>query len=187
MNNEELKSILEQIKNWLIVIAVLLFVNLIVLIVVNGDGIRNYNASSSGGSGSGSGTNNEETNEDYDVSNFESVNAEQLFSKINESGTHVVYIGRASCGFCTKFLPVMEEAQDQLGFKTIYFDLTQIIDFNKNTITDTTTYEKLAAYHEEFGATPMVLVFKDGAYVNGTVGYTDLESYVSFLNSVGIK
>jgi len=81
----------------------------------------------------------------------------------------------------------MEEAQNKLGFKTIYFDLTQIIDFSANTITDTTTYEKLSAYHEDFGATPMVLVFKDGAYVNGTVGYTDVDTYLSFLKSVGIE
>jgi len=81
MKNEEIKNILLQIRNWLIAATILLLINIIVLIVVNGDGIRNYDASSSGGSGSGSGTNNEETNADYDVGNFESVTAEQLFNK----------------------------------------------------------------------------------------------------------
>lgn len=180
MNNEEVKSILSQIRNWLIVIAVLLFLNTIILIVVNGDSNGTYNEDMSG-------TSNEETNTDYDVSAFERVSAEGLFSKINESGYHVVYIGRASCGYCTKFLPIMEEAQKNLGFKTLYLDITDVIDFSAQKITDQDTYDKLTAYHSDFGATPMVLVFKDGAYVNGTVGYTDLESYVSFLNSVGIK
>lgn len=187
MNGEEIKNILCQIKNWLIIIAILLFVNTIILIVVNGDGIRNYNASSSSGSGSGAETSNDEINTNYDVSAFEKVSAEQLFSKINESGYHVVYIGRSTCGYCTRFLPVLEEAQNNLEFKTLYLDITEVIDFSANKIIDQDTYDKLTTYNSNFGATPMVLVFKDGAYVDGTVGYTDLETYVSFLNSVGIK
>lgn len=180
MNNEEIKSILGQIKNWLIVIAVLLFVNTVILIVVNGDNNTLSNTESSSGD-------TEETNADYDVSEFERVSAEELFNKINESGYHVVYIGRSSCGYCTKFLPIMKEAQNNLGFKTLYLDITDVIDFNAKTIIDQDTYDKLTAYNSDFGKTPMVLVFKDGAYVNGTVGYTDLETYVSFLNTVGIK
>lgn len=177
MNNEELKNILGQIKIWLMVIAALLLVNVIVLVVVNGDNNSTTNST----------TNEEETDLEYDVSEFEQVSKDDIFNRVKESGYHVVYIGRSTCGYCTKFLPIMKEAQNQLGFKTWYLDITEIIDFVNEKIIDQDAYDKLIAYNEKFGATPMVLVFKDGEYVDGFVGYTDLDTYVGFLNNAGIK
>lgn len=123
-----------------------------------------------------------ETTTDYDVSEFEQLTTSELVSKIEKGGTQVVYIGRSTCGYCVKFAPIMKEAQKDLGFKTIYVDLEQVTEDDAN---------KLMAYdsyvEENFGYTPMVLVFKDGKYVDGWVGYAELDSYKSFLNEAGIK
>ena len=154
----------------LIVIAVILGLNLIINIVKNADSTSNENNTG------------ESTNTDYDVSKFETLTTTEAAEKISKGGTQVVYIGRANCGYCVKFVPILKQAQDDLGYKTIYIDLNEVTSDDK---------EKLVAYdsyvEENFGYTPMVLVFKDGKYVSGWVGYTELEEFKSFLADAGIK
>jgi len=168
-NQIDYTNSLNKIFYALIVIAVILGLNLIINIVTNADSI----------STSKEGT---EENVNYDVSEFETLSTTDAVKKISEGGTQVVYIGRANCGYCVKFIPVLQEAQKDLGYKTIYIDLNEV------TVDD---QEKLVAYdsyvEENFGYTPMVLVFKDGKYADGWVGYTEIEEFKSFLADAGIK
>lgn len=167
-NQIDYTNSLNKIFYALIVIAVILGINLIVNIVTNADVVSKEVT--------------EEENVNYDVSEFETLTTTDTVKKISEGGTQVVYIGRANCGYCVKFIPVLQEAQKDLGYKTIYIDLNEV------TVDD---QEKLVAYdsyvEENFGYTPMVLVFKDGKYVDGWVGYTEVEQFKSFLAEAGIK
>ena len=163
-------EILNKIFYTLIIITVILGFNLIVNIIKNAD-ITSSESNSE-----------ESTSTDYDVSEFETLTTTEAAEKISNGGTQVVYIGRSNCGYCVKFVPILKQAQDDLGYKTIYIDLNEVTSDDK---------EKLVAYdsyvEENFGYTPMVLVFKDGKYVSGWVGYTELDEFESFLSDAGIK
>ena len=45
----------------------------------------------------------------------------------------------------------------------------------------------IEACQELMPGTPMVAVFKDGKYVNGTVGYTEYDAYAKFLEESGLS
>ena len=183
-NINEIVSILDKIKVGLYVIVVLLLINVIVGIInTNNTGvIRNYSLTSSGNN-----DNNDNTDEvpEYDVSKFSEVDYAGLKKIMKDDGTHVVYIGRSSCHFCAMFIPVMTEAQEKYGFKTEYFDITRVFNFNNNSVVDQDAYNELSEYNnffkENFLSTPMVIIFKDGKYVDGTIGYQDINTYSSFL------
>ena len=42
-------------------------------------------------------------------------------------------------------------------------------------------------YKENLLSTPMVVVYKDGKYVSGTVGYQQVETYAKFIEDAGMK
>ncbi|MBQ3021339.1 MAG: thioredoxin family protein [Bacilli bacterium] len=138
---------------------------------------------------------NSEYNTNYDVSSFKEITADEL-KKTVKKGTHVLYIGRETCGWCAAFLPALWEAEEEYKYQTLYIDIAKIIDFEKNVISDEEAYntmigltgEGYETYVEEnFGATPMVLVFKDGKIIAATTGYTEYSTFKTFLNDAGIK
>lgn len=183
MNKEELENILKPFRMYFYVIIGLLVTMLVLLIIVNGDNKKTLD------------TSNEEvdatSSEDYDVSKFEQVDNDKLFEAIAREGYQVVYVGRESCGYCTKFIPALKQAQEEFGYTTIYHDITKVINFSTGAISDQTTYDKIVAINdyikENYGATPMVLVFKDGSYVDGWVGYAEYSKFESFLTSAGLS
>ena len=164
-------GILNRIFYSLLVIAIILGFNLILNIVTNSDNTQTTNT-----------TKDETENSEYDVSEFETLNTTDTIAKINEGGTQVVYIGRSSCGYCVKFIPVMKQVQKDLGFKTIYINLEEVTTEDQAKLVAYDSYVK-----DNFGYTPMVLVFKDGKYVDGWVGYAEADSYKSFLADAGVK
>lgn len=168
-NQVNYTDVLNKIFYVLVIIAVILGLNLIVNIVKSSDTVNNN-------------TTEELTSADYDVSEFETLTTTEAAEKISKGGTQVVYIGRSNCGYCVKFIPTLKQAQKDLGYKTIYIDLNEVTSSDQ---------EKLIAYdsyvEENFGYTPMVLVFKDGKYVDGWVGYTEVAEFESFLADAGIK
>jgi len=174
----EKNTSLEKITTCLYIIIALLFLNTILLTISLGDKKE-----------STTGTEETETL-DYDVSAFISLTTDQFLNQVNESGYQVIYIGRSSCGFCAKILPVLEQAQEEYNYTTLYYDITQIIDFENQVILDEEKYDKILALHtyvdENFGATPMILIYKDGQYINGTVGYMEYSDFATFLEESGI-
>lgn len=165
---------ISQIKNGLYIIIALLIMLIFTVIIVNGD----------------KKTVEEETTTEYDVSEFKSVDFDGFMSATKANGYNVVYIGRSTCGYCAKFLPIMKEAQNKYGYTTIYYDITQVIDFVNNKIIDEDQYNQILSLDdyvkEEFGSTPMVLVFKDGKYIDGWVGYDSYENFASFIEKCGL-
>ena len=183
-NFNQVVSILDKIKVALYIIAALLLFNVIVGIVnTNNTGIlREY--SSKSGENTDNNDNNNEVPE-YDVSEFSEVDYSGLKKIMKGEGTHVVYIGRSTCHYCAMFIPIMTEAQEKYGFKTEYFDITRVFNFTNNSVVDQDAYNELSKYNsffkENFLSTPMVVIFKDGKYVDGTIGYQDINTYSSFL------
>ena len=162
VNNNEIVSNLNTIKVILCLILAVLIVN-VVLTSIN----MNKNVSST----------NENTVEhdhgeeipEYDVSEFKEVSYSEYKKTIKSKGTHVIYIGRETCGYCAMFIPTMVEAQEKYGFKTNYLDISKIFNFEANSVIDQTAYDEMSTFNdffeENFLATPMVVIFKDGKYV----------------------
>ena len=171
-NQINYKDELNRIFFCLVVIALFLFANLCISIFAKSSNKNDNNE------------NNVVTEEtgDYDISEFDEKTVDEALAKIEKGKTEVVYIGRPTCGYCVKFIPSMKTAQKDLGFKHIYIDLEKISSEDSSKLTEIDSYIK-----DNFGYTPMVLVFKNGEFVNGTVGYTDADTYKSFLNEQGIK
>jgi len=178
-NNSEIVEVLKSIKITLYLILIVLVVNVVMLSL----GIN---------SKTDKGDNDvKEEIPVYDVSKYNSVNYSDFKKLTTLKGTHVIYIGRSSCSYCAMFIPIMNEAQEKYNFTTNYFDISSIFDFSNNTIIDKEAYDEMSNLNDFFKenllATPMVVIFKDGKYVDGTMGYQELNSYSKFLEKNGFK
>lgn len=166
-------EILTKIFYTLIVIAVISAANLFVNIIKNGQVAETKES-----------TETEETGE-YDVSMFNEKTTTETIESINKGNTEIIYIGRSTCGYCVKFLPILQEAQNKFGYTTTYIDLTEMTSDDQANLIALDNEEGYIS--ENFGYTPMVLIFKDGKLVNGWVGYAEYDTFASFLNENGIK
>lgn len=128
---------------------------------------------------------------EYDVSKFNEVDYKGFKKLIESKGTHVIYIGRPTCGYCAMFISTMVEAQEKYGFTTDYFDISRVFNFEKNSVVDQEAYDEMSKLNdfmkENFLATPMVLIFKNGKYVDATLGYQDINTYSQFLEKNDFK
>ena len=128
---------------------------------------------------------------EYDVSKFDEVDYDGFKELIASKGIHVIYIGRPTCGYCAMFIPTMVEAQEKYGFTTNYFDISRVFNFETNAVVDQNAYDEMSKLNdfveENFLATPMVLIFKNGKYVDGTLGYQDINTYSQFLEKNDFK
>jgi thioredoxin-related protein len=145
-------------------------------------------------------TKEEETTDDYDVSSFNAIDETGFLETVNKSTLQVIYLGRATCGYCVQFLPTMKEAQDKLGYTTNYVDITAVDtsseDYTKmttmiNNMTETFNkehnYTGENAYEYLYGYTPMFVLAKNGKIVDVWVGYSDYATFAAWLNENGIK
>lgn len=167
-------EILNKIFYSLIAIIIILILLLIVGIVKNNNGSSNISNSTE-----------EEASGDYDVSMFETLTTGDAINKIKEGKTEVVYIGRSTCGYCVKFLPTLQQAQKDYNYKTIYINIEEMTSDDQNKLLELDNDEKYIS--ENFGYTPMVLIFKDGKLVNGWVGYAEYDSFAAFLEDNGLS
>lgn len=186
-NDAELMDVLSKIKISLYLIAALLLINVVVNTINTGNtwSLRGSEPASETEGGS------EDEIPEYDASKYTEVDYKGLKNVMKEDGTHVIYFGRETCSFCAMFIPVMNEAQEKYGFKTYYFDVTRVWNYNTNTVVDQTAYEELTGindfFEENFLATPMVVIYKDGKYVDGTMGYQEIDTYSAFLEKNNFK
>ncbi len=183
MKNNDSQKILNKIFTCSIVIIIILSLNTVILI----------NSSSSFGTNANSdteGNNQAETNAEYDVSAFTEINAKELANKTKGKNT-VVYIGRSTCSWCVKFVPVLTEATEKYKLNTLYIDIAKIINFSEGGNIDQASYDILTKMEtttgfenymsENFGATPMLLIVKDGKLIDAQTGYTESAALNSFL------
>lgn len=148
-------------------------------------------------------TNNGNTNngsnsstEEYDVSAMNEVDLDGALALFEEDGTHVLYMGRSGCTYCREFVPVLNQVQEDLGFKTNYLNVqTFMSNWNAakeelEPLTDKMTVEATAngetgTLGELFinnGYTPALVVIKDGKVVDGFFGYRDATALTKLLN-----
>lgn len=166
-------ELLNKILICLYALIAILVINTTILLVKDG-------STTSPSSSSGS----ESENIDYDVSMFTTVTADTLEDAVEGDTAKIVYIGRDSCGYCVQFLPILQQAQEDYEYETLYLDIT--------TVTTTEQQDKILAFDNEeeflkqnFGGTPMVLLMKDGKMIDTWMGYADYSTYVAWLEENG--
>ncbi len=148
----------------------------------------------SGWSTSSKTTDNNSNNEvSYDVSKMKTVTGKEAAKLFDEKGTHILYIGRPTCGVCVNLLPNLNQVQEELKYTTNYLLLddnfrTEFKDlFDKLTIETSITsggktYEgTFGEILKEGGFTPIVVVIKDGKMVDGFIGYKTYENVLSLI------
>ncbi len=121
---------------------------------------------------------------EYDVSMFTSITADTLAEATAGEESKIVYIGRATCGYCVNFLPILQQAQKDYGYETLYLDIT--------TVTTTEQQDKILELDNEdgflqnkFGGTPMVLLMKNSQIVDTWIGYAEYTEYSAWLEKNG--
>ena len=174
MNKEET---LKKISIYLKVLIVFAVINTILLLVAVGEPGSTTNLSSDDSTESS-------TSGDYDVSMFDAISGDDFINLLSGdgSGTSIIYLGREGCSFCLEFLPVLQQAQNDLGYTTKYLDITTVDEEDANTIMGINDF-----LETNYGSTPLVVIAKDGKYVDGMVGYVDYDEFVNFLNDNNVE
>ena len=172
VETKDYSEVLNKILICLYALIAILVINTTILLVK--DGSTKANTTS----------NNTEENAEYDVSMFTSVTADTLGDAVSSDTAKIVYIGRSTCGYCVQFLPILQQAQTDYGYETLYLDIT--------TVTTTEQQDKILAFDndeeflkENFGGTPMVLLMKNGKLVDTWIGYAEYSEYSAWLEKNG--
>ena len=126
-----------------------------------------------------------EQNDKYDISMFDVINASKVVDLYKSNEIQVIYIGRETCGYCVQFLPILQQAQKDYGYKTKYLDITTVTEEDQKAILAKDNSEKFLKTN--FGATPMVMLIKNGKLVDGWIGYAEYNSFAGFLEKNGLK
>lgn len=130
----------------------------------------------------------EEEEIDYDVSMFDTIDTDKFVKLFKSDKKSLIYLGRSTCGFCVKFLPNLQKAQKEFGYKTYYLDITTVDDKGVEKIQGLDKFLK-----DNYGYTPMVLVVKNGKILNEKVddydgvGYTEYDTLKKFLKKLGYE
>lgn len=141
-------------------------------------------------------TNTEVKEPEYDVSMFNTIDPDKFLDLVDGEKASVIYLGRSTCGYCVKFLPTLQKAQKEVGYKTNYVDIENIDQTSKS-------FEKMVnlidgmseKYNEKngtdyeslYGYTPTVVVVKNGKIKDIWIGYAEYDAYVNWLKENGIK
>ena len=103
------------------------------------------------------------------------------FNKVfSSSKPKVVYIGRPSCGYCTKFSPILEEVSEEYDFEYYYINSDEIAEIELVTI-----LTKLGVSTSSFG-TPYLAVVQNNEVKGEQPGYVEKESLIEFLEEYDI-
>ncbi len=167
----ENNKIMQKILICLYIVIALLTINTVVLILANAD-VSNPEPQ-------------EEETSTYDVSMFTEITADDIDEVKEIEGIQVIYVGQAGCGYCRQFLPSLQKAQEEYGYKTKYLDIAKVTTEEiQNKILELDNDEKIIA--NNFWATPKVLIVKDGKLVDVLIGADEYSGLTEFLERNGI-
>lgn len=120
---------------------------------------------------------NKEEVVEYDTSMFTNINTREALSLFEDNKTHVLLIGRKTCGVCIDFLPTLQIAIAKYHFELNYLELTDM-DQNSEEYKklkekldyEYTLYDKTDSFGSFMGTTPMFIIIKNNKMVFGYMG-----------------
>lgn len=190
----------EKIRNLTFIV---IFGFIIMFILIIGLYFKDGGSSNNSTKSSRSSSSSESSSSDYDVSQMKEVDVDDALALFDEEGTHVLYIGRSTCSVCVQFVPVLNEVQEDLDFKTNYLDVDDISSIWAKNKTDAAEemYNQVKRLTDKLdieasangetdtlgnlfiskGFTPALVVIKDGKVVEGFFGYRDKDTLTGIL------
>ena len=168
-----MEEILKKITKCLYVIIALLIVLIILVCMSLGE------KDDSGTTVSDTNTEEEES-QAYDVSIFKSITSSEFVDAFNGDEKQIIYMGRPTCGYCVKFLPNLQKAQEELKYETLYLDVSAVDESGVEEIRGLDQF-----FEENYGSTPIVVIVEKGKVVDYLVGYTDYDTLKEFLEKNG--
>lgn len=174
-------KILQKILKCVYIIIVLLAINTIILFASN---VKITTDKDKSKDQNQKGT-EEQINSNYDVSMFKEVTMDEAIDLFDSKETKLIYIGRATCGYCIQFLPALQQAQTEYGYQTYYYDMDKLTSEDSKKILEKDNEDKFLG--KNFTATPMVLLVKNGKLQDTWVGYDDYEKFAQFLEKNGFE
>jgi thiol-disulfide isomerase/thioredoxin len=102
---------------------------------------------------------------------------EDLF---NSNETSIIVVGKAGCGYCSMYKPVINGIAKDNGIKINYIDYLAITYDER-----TTLFSSLNVDLEEFG-TPTTFIVKGKEVIDSLVGYTEEDETIKFYKENGI-
>ena len=190
----------EKIRNLTFIV---IFGFIIMFILIIGLYFKDGGSSNDSAKSSSSSSSSESSSSDYDVSQMKEVDVDDALALFDEEGTHVLYIGRSTCSVCVQFVPVLNEVQENLDFKTNYLDVDAISSIWAKNKTDAAEemYNQVKRLTDKLdieasangetdtlgnlfiskGFTPALVVIKDGKVVEGFFGYRDKDTLTGIL------
>ena len=158
----------EMIKKLLTAILVVLIINTIFVATLL------FTGNTSGKVTSDVNESEEEESTEYDTSKMESIDYDKFKELMNGEEKSMVLFARSTCGYCVKFMPILNNAIDENNLKVYYLDVTTLSSDN---VDDTKSLEPFA---DGIG-TPTLVVVGKGSLIAHNVGYVDASALNSFL------
>jgi len=168
MKTEEIKQSLKKTNTLLYIVLILLIINILTTILVNG--------------------NVEEKplyNENFDTSSFTTIKLEDIEEYVDKEEYKLLLIGKPNCEYTAKMVPLLKKAQEEFSYETLYVDLREVTEDGQEELfkyDDSTNFIK-----EYIGTTPFIIVFKENKMVDTWVGYQDYAKFEQFLVSIGLE
>lgn len=115
----------------------------------------------------------EEFKQKYDLEDtiYIEISGDEAYQKIDNDDTFVLYIGRYTCPFCQRYVPVLMEAALNKDITELYHVST--IDSDNSNFVDM----------ENINITPTTYIVVDGEVVETVLGYIPLEDIEDILET----
>jgi len=141
----------------------------------------------------------------YDVSMMNEVGVSDILKMFDDGKSHVLYIGRETCGICKSILPNLQSAQKNLSYVTQYLDITKAdrnsdewkeleklldketsISVTNNNGEKEIKTESYGYFVGSYGYTPTLIIINNNKMVAGHIGNFSLDDLEAWLQSNGI-
>ena len=168
MKKDEISYYLKKTNALLYIVLSLLIVNIFVTIIVNGN------------------SNKEELyNTTFDTSSFTNIKLKDIEEYVDNDEYKLLVIGKPNCEYTAKMIPLLQQAQSEFSYETLYVDLREVTESDREVILQ---YDDETNFIEEYlGTTPFIIVFKENKMIDTWVGYQDYAKFREFLLSVGLE
>ena len=98
--------------------------------------------------------------------------------KVNNGEAFIVVIERVGCGYCTMYMPIIEEISEEKKIPLYYIDIADLTKSEMNKLEKTNKYLRT---NTKWG-TPTTLFMLGDRVLDALDGYTDKNGVLSFLD-----
>ena len=102
---------------------------------------------------------------------------DQYETMVDNGDAFIVIIERAGCGYCTMYMPIVEEVANENKIPLYYIDTDTLTEDEFNNLNSTNSYLK----KNQWG-TPTTLFMLGDRVLDTIGGYTDKENVLAFLD-----